>query len=151
MRRSLGIAAAADIGDQMIAGPQSATGAKRILIAEDELMIRMLLEDMLRELGYTIVAEAADVDEALTAARNVDFDIAILDVNLNGRPVSPVADVLVARGTPFIFATGYGERGIPQSHQDRPMLKKPFQLDGLKHSLQAALRTDNHQLRSGAL
>jgi len=116
-----------------------ATPALRILVVEDELMIRMLLEDMLGELGYTVAAAAANMDEALEAAKNADFDLAILDVNLNGQPISPVADALVARGTPFVFATGYGERGLPELYRDRPTLKKPFQLDGLKRMLESAL------------
>src|SRR5947209_5710609 len=76
---------------------QPATQAKRILVVEDEVMIRMLLEDMLGELGYTVAAEAARIDEALEATKNAEFDLAILDANLNGQPVSPVADALVAR------------------------------------------------------
>ena len=84
-----------------------------------------------------IAAEAARIDEALEATKNADFDLAILDANLNGQPVSPVADALVARGTPFVFATGYGEP--PESYRDRPTLKKPFQMDGLKQMLQSAL------------
>jgi len=119
--------------------PQSPTPAMRILVVEDELMIRMLLEDMLGELGYTVAAEAARIEEAMDAAKNADFDIAILDVNLNGQPISPVADALVARGMPFVFATGYGERGLPEPYRDRPTLKKPFQMDGLKQMLQTAL------------
>src|SRR3982074_203138 len=118
---------------------QSATPARRVLVVEDELMIRMLLEDMLGELGYTVHAEAARLEEALEAAKNADFDLAILDVNLNGQPISPVADALVARGMPFVFATGYGERGLPEPYRDRPTLKKPFQMDGLKQMLQTAL------------
>jgi CheY-like chemotaxis protein len=119
--------------------PQFETPAMRILVVEDELMIRMLLEDMLGELGHTVAAEAARIEEALDAAKNADFDIAILDVNLNGQPISPVADALVARGMPFVFATGYGERGLPEPYRDRPTLKKPFQMDGLKQMLQTAL------------
>jgi CheY-like chemotaxis protein len=118
---------------------QPPTPAMRILVVEDELMIRMLLEDMLGELGHTVAAEAARIEEALDAAKNADFDIAILDVNLNGQPISPVADALVARGMPFVFATGYGERGLPEPYRDRPTLKKPFQMDGLKQMLQTAL------------
>jgi|SRR6266851_34907 CheY-like chemotaxis protein len=121
---------------------QVAMQARRILVVEDELMIRMLLEDMLAELGYTIAAAAAHLDEALEAAQNADFDIAILDVNLNGKPISPVADALVARGMPFVFATGYGEGGLPDIYRDRPTLKKPFQLESLKHTLQSALARD---------
>ena len=119
---------------------QSAAHGKRILVVEDELMIRMLLEDMLGELGYTIAAEAARIDEALQAAKNADFDLAILDVNLNGEPISPVADALVARGMPFVFGTGYGEQGLPETYRGRPTLKKPFQLDGLKQMLEKALK-----------
>src|SRR6478752_3426441 len=104
---------------------QSATPAKRILVVEDELMIRMLLEDMLGELGYTVAAEAARIEEALEATKNADFDVAILDANLKGEPASPVADALVARGTPFVCATGYGE--LPKPYRDRPTLRKPFQ------------------------
>ena len=119
---------------------RSATQAKRILVVEDELMIRMLLEDMLGELGYVVAAEAARIDEALDAANNAVFDVAILDVNLNGEPILPVADALAARGTPFVFATGYGERGLPEAYRDRPTLKKPFQIEGLEQMLQSALK-----------
>jgi len=113
--------------------------AKRILVVEDELMIRMLLEDMLGQLGYTIAAEAARIDEALAAIRTTEFDVAILDVNLNGQTIAPVAEALVARGTPFVFATGYGERGLPEAYRDRPTLKKPFQMDVLGRILESAL------------
>jgi CheY-like chemotaxis protein len=119
---------------------QPATPARRILVVEDELMIRMLLEDMLGELGYTVAAEAGRLDEALAAAKSAEIDVAILDVNLNGQPILPVADALAARGTPFVFATGYGERGLPEPYRDRPTLKKPFQLEGLKQMLDSALK-----------
>jgi CheY-like chemotaxis protein len=112
---------------------------KRVLVVEDELMIRMLLADMLEELGYAIAAEAGRLDEALEAAQTAEFDLAILDVNLNNEPVSPVADALVARGLPFVFATGYGEHGLPEPYRDRPALKKPFQVDGLERMLRRAL------------
>ena len=118
---------------------QPATQAKRILVVEDEVMIRMLLEDMLGELGYIVAAQAARIDEALEATKNADFDLAILDGNLNGEPVSPVADALVARGMPFVFATGYDDRGLPKPYRDRPTLKKPFQMEALKRMLQSAL------------
>src|SRR5437870_12245154 len=120
-----------------MATERPATQANRVLVVEDEPMIRMLLEDMLGELGYTIAAEAARIEEALEATKNADFDLAILDGNLNGQPVSPVADALVARGTPFVFATGYGE--LPEPYRDRPTLKKPFQMYGLQQMLQSAL------------
>ena len=112
---------------------------RRVFVVEDEVMIRMLLEDMLTDLGYGVAASAGGLDEAIALARDSEFDLAILDVNLNGQPISPVADALVARGMPFVFATGYGERGLPEPYRDRPTLKKPFQMDGLKQMLQTAL------------
>jgi CheY-like chemotaxis protein len=119
-----------------------ATQAKRVLVVEDEPMIRMLFEDMLGELGYTVAAEAARIEEALEATKNADFDLAILDANLNGQTASPVADALAARGTPFVFATGCGE--LPKPYRDRPLLKKPFQIDGLKQMLESALDSGSH-------
>ena len=118
---------------------QPTAPAKRVLVVEDELMIRMLLEDMLGELGYTVAAEAGHLDEALEATKTAEFDLAILDVNLDGQPISPVADALAARGTPFVFATGYGEHTLPERFRDRPLLKKPFQIDSLKRMLDTAL------------
>ena len=81
---------------------------KRVLVVEDELMIRMLLQDMLADLGYTLAGEAGRIDEALALAKQGEFDVAILDVNLNGQPISPVVEMLIERGLPFVFATGYG-------------------------------------------
>jgi CheY-like chemotaxis protein len=115
------------------------TAALRILVVEDELLIRMLLEDMLAELGHTVAGQAVRVGDALEAARTGDFDLAILDVNLSGETTAPVADALAERGTPFVFATGYGTHGLPEAHRGRPTLKKPFQMDGLKQMLEAAV------------
>jgi CheY-like chemotaxis protein len=115
--------------------------SKRVLVVEDELMIRMLLQDMLDDLGHTLAGEAGQLDEALTLAKQADFDIAILDVNLNGQPISPVVEVLVARGLPFVFATGYGQRGVPEQYRRIPTLQKPFQADALAVALAAADRS----------
>ena len=116
----------------------ASTGA-RVLVVEDEAMIRMLLEDMLDELGYTIAAQAGGIEDALHAANNASFDVAILDLNLNGQTVIPVAEALDARGTPFVFATGYSDISVPEAFRNRPMLKKPFQADGLGRTLRIAL------------
>jgi CheY-like chemotaxis protein len=115
-------------------------GGNRLLVVEDELMIRMLLEDMLEQLGYTITAEAGRIEEALDAVKTGGFDLAILDVNLNGQTIAPVADALVACGKPFVFSTGYGELGLPEAHRGRPTLKKPFHLEGLGTMLESALK-----------
>ena len=90
---------------------------------------------MLCELGYTVAVEAASIDEALEATRKTDFDLAILDADLKGRSVSPIADALVARDIRFVFVTGYGDHGLP-AYSDRPTLRKPFQMDALKRALQ---------------
>jgi CheY-like chemotaxis protein len=115
--------------------PASPQTGRRILVVEDEFLIRMLLEDMLTDLGYELVGVAGRVDEALELAKTKDFDLAILDVNLDGHDVYPVADLIGKRGLPFMFVTGYGGRGLPDTYRDRPTLQKPFQLDELKKML----------------
>jgi CheY-like chemotaxis protein len=120
----------------------NAHGHKRIFLVEDELMIRMLVEDMLSDLGHTITAEAGGIDEALTLARQAEFDVAILDVNLNGSSITPVVEILIERGVPFVFASGYGQRGVPEPYRERPTLQKPFQSEALAQAIDAiAVRT----------
>ena len=97
----------------------------------------MLLEDMLTDMGHTVVAIVPGVNEALAAAQREEFDLAILDVHLNGQAVFPVADALIERGIPFVFATGYGERGFPEQYRKRPILQKPFAKDDLEKILAA--------------
>src|SRR5580704_9542505 len=116
--------------------PQNAAG-RRILVVEDEPMIRMLLDGMLEDLGYTMAAEAGGIDEAMAAAKQGEFDAAILDVNLNGQPITPVVEILIQRGLPFVFATGYGQRGVPEASRTTVTLQKPFQLDALEQALKA--------------
>ncbi|RAI45688.1 response regulator [Rhodoplanes roseus] len=115
-----------------------AAESKNILVVEDEIMIRMLLEDMLGDLGYTIAGAVGRIDDAVKLAKTGEFDMAILDVNLNGQTVSPVAEILEERGLPFVFATGYGERGLPERFMNRPTLQKPFQQENLSKILSQA-------------
>jgi CheY-like chemotaxis protein len=96
---------------------------------------------MLEELGYRVVAEAGEIGEAMKLAQTADFDIAILDVNVNGKVISPVAELISARNRPFIFATGYGSSGLPEEFRDRPALQKPFQLETLARMIDAALKS----------
>ncbi|HEX3710906.1 MAG TPA: response regulator [Pseudolabrys sp.] len=107
----------------------------RVLVVEDEYLIRMLLEDMLDELGYEVVGAVGSIAEASTLATSGEFDAAILDVNLDGEEIYPVADILAARKTPFVFVTGYGEQSLPERYRGRPTLQKPFQADQLKSTL----------------
>ena len=109
----------------------------KLLLVEDDVLIRMLLSDMLGEIGYTVATEAGSVDEALEATRKTDFDLAILDADLKGRSVSPVADALVARDIGFVFVTG-SDHGL-FAYGDRPTLRKPFQIDALKRCCTSAL------------
>src|SRR5215472_3925078 len=111
-----------------------------VFLVEDEVMIRMMVADMLNELGYTVAAEAGEIGEAIRLAQTTYFDVAILDVNVNGKVISPVADLLKARGRPFIFATGYGSSGLPEEYRDRPALQKPFQLETLGKMIDTTLR-----------
>ncbi len=115
-----------------------AAASKRVFVVEDELMIRMLLEGMLEDLGHSVVAEAGTIDEAVALAERGEFDVALLDVNLNGRPITPVVEILVERGLPFVFASGYGQRGVPDAYRTSPTLQKPFQAEALAAALAAA-------------
>src|SRR5579859_1251285 len=115
------------------------TSGGSVFLVEDEVMIRMMVADMLEELGYIIAAEAGEVGEAIRLAQSIEFDIAILDVNVNGKVISPVADLIAARNRPFIFATGYGSSGLPAEYRDRPALQKPFQIETLARAIDHAL------------
>jgi DNA-binding response OmpR family regulator len=115
-------------------------GTARIFLVEDEVMIRMMVADMLEELGYSIAAEAGEISDALKLAQSVEYDLAILDVNVNGKVISPVADLIAARNRPFIFATGYGSSGLPAEYRDRPALQKPFQIETLERAIEQALK-----------
>ena len=110
----------------------------KLLVVEDDEMIRMLIAEMLSDIGYTVAAEAATVDEALEATRKTEFDLAILDANLKGRSASPVADALAARDTRFVFVTGGGDHGS-LGYRDRPTLNKPFEIETLKRCCKSAL------------
>lgn len=98
----------------------------RVLVVEDEMIVTMLLEDLLAELGHTVMATASHLNEALQLAEAGGFDIAMLDLNINGKQTFPVAEVLRAQGVPFVFATGYGEAGLPEAWRGTPTLQKPF-------------------------
>ncbi len=113
---------------------EDSTG-RRVLVVEDESMIRLLLDGMLSELGYTMAGEAGRLDEAVALAKEGEFDLAILDVNLNGQPVTPVVEILLQRKVPFVFASGYGRRGIPDGCPEAPLLQKPFQSEALARAL----------------
>ena len=125
----------------MAVEPQASFGGARILIVDDEALVAMLLEDMLSDLGCRVVATASRVAHALVVASDnaQALDGAILDVNVAGESVEPVAAALAARGVPFVFATGYGQAGVPETWRDRPALQKPFSLLDVERTLREVL------------
>lgn len=110
------------------------------LVIEDEGAVALLIEDMLLDLGCQIAASAADLDTACKLASTAQVDFALLDLNLDGSPAVPVAEILRQRGIPFLFSTGYGAAGIPEEFSDYPALAKPFLLSELKQKLVIALQ-----------
>jgi CheY-like chemotaxis protein len=111
----------------------------RVLVVEDEFAVLLLVEDMLNELGCTIVGTATRLSDALTLAGKAECDAAILDVNLNGENVGPVAEALDGRGIPMVFSTGYGKSGLEPRWRERPVLQKPYRLEEFAAALSAAL------------
>jgi DNA-binding response OmpR family regulator len=112
---------------------------RHILIVEDEMMIAMLLEDLLRSYGCRVVGPVSRVKTAVDLASSEPIDAAILDLNVAGEVVYPVADALAARGIPFLFVTGYQTSAISPTYQGRPTLQKPFKPQALKQTLHAIL------------
>ena len=98
----------------------------RVLVVEDEMMVSMLIEDMLDDLGCKVVGPASRLDEAMALAGEAELDCAVLDVNLGGQSIFPLADFLRAKGAPFAFATGYGDAGLREIDKGSPVLQKPF-------------------------
>ena len=104
----------------------------RILVVEDETLIAILIEQALQELGCVIVGPVSKLDVALQLARDETMDAAILDVAIRGGHVHPVADLLLARGIPFVLASGYGTGLFPRTLREQPRLTKPFTREDLE-------------------
>ncbi|MGH8116911.1 MAG: response regulator [Rhodanobacteraceae bacterium] len=112
---------------------------KRVLIVEDESRVAMMLEILLDDIGCEVAGMATRLDDAIAKARDLDFDVALLDVNLDGEPSYPVAEAIAGRGLRFVFATGYGADRLPEALRDRPVLQKPYRMRDLERALHAAL------------
>lgn len=123
--------------------PHSQTDARlkglRVSVVEDETLVAILLEDMLVELGCEVLWTAHRVGKALDLVARSTPDAAVLDVNIAGDEVYPVAQALAARNIPFVFTTGYGTRGLHDPWRDRPIVQKPFQVEHLSDGLLTAL------------
>ncbi|MGD8216678.1 response regulator [Pseudomonas thivervalensis] len=112
----------------------------RVLVVEDEGAIALLIEEMLEEFGCEVVASVARLATACEVAGSVQVDLAILDVNLAGERVFPVADILRNRQIPFLFSTGYGASGLPVEYAGRPVLHKPFSESELQQKIAVTLK-----------
>lgn len=112
---------------------------RRILVVEDESLVAMLLETILEDLGCAIVGPESTVAAGVETAGSADIDAALLDVNVAGELVFPVAEKLRARGIPFVFSTGYGEGGLPAEWRGNPTIQKPFTEVAVHDALAQAL------------
>lgn len=112
----------------------------RVLIVEDEALVSMMLEDMLTGFGCVIAGIAATVAEGLAAVDRVDgIDVAILDVNLGGQEVFPVADALIERRAPIVFSTGFAPADLARRYPHSRLLSKPYTLEPLAKILSEAV------------
>jgi CheY-like chemotaxis protein len=109
--------------------------AKKLLLAEDETLVGMMMRDLLSDAGFFVVGPIPSLDEALDAARSFEFDGAILDVNMGGTLVYPLAELLTQRGIPFIFITGYDDDSIDARFSSASILQKPIDPEKLKFAL----------------
>jgi CheY-like chemotaxis protein len=120
---------------------------KRILVVEDEALIAVMVEDMLIELGCTVVGPASTIAAALDMAATENLDGAVLDVNVRGERIDAVADVLFDRNVPVLFATGYGEVKFERG-KTAPVIDKPYTQEKLLKGLAVALKTASREVRS---
>ena len=107
----------------------------RILVVEDDYLIAQLLDEMLRPTGCVVLGPLPRLADALDAARRETCDVAVLDVNLGGERVYPVAEVLSGRNVPFVFVTGYSSGALPREYAEQPRLGKPFKAEQLIRAL----------------
>jgi CheY-like chemotaxis protein len=110
----------------------------RILVVEDGSILALMIETMLTELGYRSV-KAARIAAAMELASSADLAAALLDININGEGVYPVAGTLRRRGIPFAFMSGYEPEAVDPEHADRPFLMKPVLLEDLREALRTML------------
>jgi DNA-binding response OmpR family regulator len=114
-------------------------GQRSILVVEDEPLIAMMLEDFLESLGHSVTATCESVADALAEADKGGFDLAILDVNLKGESVWPVASRLREKNVPFVIATGGHVDPPPAEFANVPVIEKPYTVDRVTPALEAAL------------
>lgn len=121
---------------------------RKVLIVEDEALIAMYVEDVLSRYGYSVAGVATSLDDALAFVESQSVDAAVLDINLRGKLVFPLADALMRRGIPFIFTSSYGERSLPARYRVGPVVQKPFAPSELQRAL---AKTDQLKQRTQAI
>ncbi len=109
----------------------------RALVVEDEALIAMMLQMFLEELGYTVEEMASNIQDAVRAASEGNFEVAFLDVNLNGEKTSAVPKALQERNIPFAFVTGYGAHEFLADYAEAPIVTKPFSKTAIVETLEA--------------
>jgi DNA-binding response OmpR family regulator len=129
----------------MTVAPRVLVG-KRVLIVEDEMLVALLIEDFLIDFGCSTLGPCGSLANALVAARNEMFDLAVLDVNLAGEMVYPVVEALEERHIPFLFLSGYGDEAIPAGHGEWKVCAKPFRGDDLATMMSAVLEASANRL-----
>ena len=112
------------------------SAGRRVFVVEDEALVLINLEDILEQLGWNVAAQAMRLSEAEQLATSVEaIDVALLDVNLGGARVFPVAQILRERGVPILFATGYGRDGLPPEWDDHAVIVKPYSQTEVEQAL----------------
>jgi DNA-binding response OmpR family regulator len=109
----------------------AALAGRRVLVVEDEVLVAMLVETVLQDADCTVVGPYGSVEDALAAARSEALDLAVLDINLAGELVFPVAEVLAERGVPFMLLSGYGDVALPPNRRHWPIQTKPLRMEDL--------------------
>ena len=113
----------------------------RVLVVEDEYLVAILIEEILESAGCVVMGPIPRLPEALDAAHHDNCDAAVLDVNLAGERINPVADALSERNVPFLFVTGYGASALPSEYAERPRLCKPFRMAELLGALASVVNS----------
>lgn len=110
---------------------------KRVMIVEDEFLLAMSLEEDLTAAGAIVVGPLTTLSETMDAIEKESFDVAVLDINLNGEMSYPAVDTLIERGSPFVLLSGYAGTSLPERFREFPRLAKPYDVARLIETLQA--------------
>jgi DNA-binding response OmpR family regulator len=120
----------------------------RVLVVEDEYLVAILIEEILEAAGCIVMGPIPRLREALDAVAHDDYDAAVLDVNLAGERINPVADALSERNVPFLFVTGYGANTLPGEYAHRPHICKPFRMAELIGALSSVVNSPTQEARA---